>query len=64
MDLAFTKMFGGFSDDFYRGYEEISPPEDGFSDRVQIYNLYPLLVHVNLFGGHYISSLRNFLRQF
>jgi fructosamine-3-kinase len=64
MDLAFTKMFGGFSDDFYRGYEEISPPEDGFSDRVQIYNLYPLLVHVNLFGGHYISSLTNFLRQF
>lgn len=64
MDLAFTKMFGGFSDSFYRGYEEISTLENGFNDRVQIYNLYPLLVHVNLFGGHYISSFNNVLRQF
>ncbi len=64
MDLAFTRMFGGFSEDFYRGYKSVSPLEPGFSERVPIYNLYPLLVHVNLFGGHYTSQLEQILHQF
>ena len=64
MDLAFTKMFGGFSGDFYKGYELESPLEAGFSNRVPIYNLYPLLVHVNLFGGHYSSQFNTILRKF
>jgi fructosamine-3-kinase len=64
MDLAFTKMFGGFSGDFYEGYESETPLMPGFSKRVPIYNLYPLLVHVNLFGGHYISQFNSILRKF
>ena len=64
MDLAFSKMFGGFSPDFYRGYESVSPLENGFDKRVPVYNLYPLLVHVNLFGGHYISQTESVLSQF
>jgi len=64
MDLAFTKMFGGFSGDFYKGYESESTLEAGFSNRVPIYNLYPLLVHVNLFGGHYTSQFNTILRKF
>ncbi|WP_069131999.1 fructosamine kinase family protein [Rhodohalobacter halophilus] len=64
MDLAFTKMFGGFSGEFYSGYESESTLEAGFSDRVPIYNLYPLLVHVNLFGGHYVSQLNTILKNF
>lgn len=64
MDLAFSKMFGGFSDDFYRGYESIQPIEPGFEERVPVHNMYPLLVHVNLFGGHYTSQLHTFLRKF
>jgi len=64
MDLAFTKMFGGFSSEFYRGYESELPLEPGFSERVPIYNLYPLLVHVNLFGGHYTSQFNSTLRNF
>lgn len=64
MDLAFSKMFGGFSADFYRGYESVSPLENGFNERVPIYNLYPLLVHVNLFGGHYISQTKGVLDRF
>lgn len=64
MDLAFTKMFGGFSGDFYEGYESETPLAPGFSKRVPIYNLYPLLVHVNLFGGHYISQFNSILRKF
>lgn len=64
MDLAFTRMFGGFSEEFYRGYESVSPLEKGFSKRIPFYNLYPLLVHVNLFGGHYISQAEQVLKLF
>ena len=64
MDLAFSKMFGGFSPDFYSGYESVSPLENGFDERVPIYNLYPLLVHVNLFGGHYITQAESVLGKF
>ncbi|NBB88515.1 MAG: phosphotransferase [Bacteroidetes bacterium] len=61
MDLAFSHMFGGFSAAFYEGYEAVSPLEPGFEERVDIHNLYPLLVHVNLFGGHYANQLRRVL---
>lgn len=64
MDLAFSHMFGGFSDEFYRGYESVSPMESGFPERIPIHNLYPLLVHVNLFGGHYASQCTRFLQKF
>ncbi len=64
MDLAFSKMFGGFSADFYEGYWSVTPPEPGFEERVPIYNLYPLLVHVNLFGGHYVSQAEGVLGRF
>lgn len=64
MDLAFSKMFGGFSVEFYDGYESVSPTEAGFSERVPLYNLYPLLVHVNLFGGHYTSQAAAVLKNY
>ena len=64
MDLAFSKMFGGFSADFYRGYESVAPLEPGFEERVAVYNLYPLLVHVNLFGGHYTTQAIQLLNKF
>ena len=64
MDLAFSKMFGGFTREFYSGYESVSPLDANFEERVPIYNLYPLLVHVNLFGGHYISQAKSVLNRF
>ncbi|NBC03334.1 MAG: phosphotransferase [Bacteroidetes bacterium] len=64
MDLAFTKMFGGFSTSFYDGYKSVTPLEDDFSNRVPIYNLYPLLVHVNLFGGHYVSQFERIVGRY
>lgn len=64
MDLAFSKMFGGFSGEFYEGYKSVQFLEPGFTERVPIYNLYPLLVHVNLFGGHYISQANRILKRF
>ena len=63
-ELAFTTLFGGFGRDFYSGYEESWPLQPGFSERRDIYNLYPLLVHVNLFGGMYVSQTESILRRF
>ncbi|MGF1670494.1 MAG: fructosamine kinase family protein, partial [Balneolaceae bacterium] len=56
MELSFTKMFGGFSPEFYDAYAFEKKPAPGFNNRVPVYNLYPLLVHVNLFGGHYATE--------
>jgi len=62
VDLAMTKLFGGFSNDFYEGYESIWPIKESAINRVQIYNLYHLLNHANMFGGSYknqcISTLQ------
>lgn len=64
MDLAFTRMFGGFSTEFYEGYKSVTPIEKGFESRISVYNLYPLLVHVNLFGGGYAGQAEQFLNRF
>ena len=63
-ELAFTKLFGGFDDRFYWAYNEAFPLQDDFEERVGIYNLYPLLVHVNLFGTGYVSGVERILKQF
>ena len=63
-DLAMTRLFGGFSGDFYSAYEEAFPLPPGAERRVDLYNLYPLLVHVNLFGGSYVHSVEGILRVF
>jgi protein-ribulosamine 3-kinase len=63
-ELAFTKLFAGFDDRFYEAYHETFPLQDGFSERIAIYNLYPLLVHVNLFGSGYVSGVERVLKQF
>jgi protein-ribulosamine 3-kinase len=57
MDLAFSRMFGGFEEEFYQSYETVFPLEPGFEERIPIYNLYPLLVHLLLFGKSYLSGI-------
>lgn len=57
VDLAFSRMFGGFDPRFYEAYEEVFPLESGFEQRVEVYNLYPLLVHLLLFGESYLSGI-------
>ena len=64
MDLAMTKLFGGFDSQFYEGYNDAFPLEPGFESRVEIHNLYPLLVHVNLFGGGYAQQVKSILSRF
>ncbi len=60
-DLAMTELFGGFGAEFYSAYESINPLKEGYENRREIYNLYHLLNHLNLFGGGYLYSVRNIL---
>ena len=64
IDLAMTKLFGGFNEEFYSAYQIAYPIQPGFNKRVDVYNLYPLLVHVNLFGGSYAGQLKNILKYY
>ncbi|MDX1453012.1 MAG: fructosamine kinase family protein [Oleiphilaceae bacterium] len=64
IDLAMTQLFGGFPEVFYRAYLEANPLEPGWRERLPLYNLYPLLNHLVLFGGSYLSGVRRVLRQF
>ena len=64
MEIAFTELFGRFGSDFYSSYIETWPLETGFNSRKDIWNLYPILVHVNLFGGSYVSSARSILNHY
>lgn len=57
MELGMTLMFGGFDREFYRGYEENYPLEKGWKERVQFTQLYPNLVHLNLFGTSYLGAI-------
>ncbi len=52
-DLAMTELFGGFGREFYAGYAAAWPLEPGYAQRKQLYNLYHILNHFNLFGGGY-----------
>ena len=64
MDLAMTLLFGGFPEAFYEGYHSEYPLQSGWRQRTDIHNLYPLLVHVNLFGGGYVASVASIVKRF
>lgn len=64
IELSFTQMFGGFDRLFYEYYSETFPLAPGFDNRVDIYNIYPHLVHVNMFGTSYLGGVTNVLRKF
>ena len=64
MDLAMMKLFGGFSDEVFRQYEELFPLEPGFQQRIPLWQLYYLLVHLNIFGGSYLSRVQVILKSY
>jgi fructosamine-3-kinase len=64
IELSFTRMFGGFDQSFYESYQDDYPLNPGFEDRVDIYNLYPYLVHVNLFGNSYLGGVERVINRF
>ena len=63
-ELAMTELFGGYRDSFYEAYHEINPIDRGYQDRRDLYNLYHLLNHLNLFGGSYLDSVQRILKKY
>lgn len=63
-DIAMTQLFGGFAPQFYDAYKNVNPIEKGYSDRRDLYNLYHLLNHLNLFGGSYLMSVLGIVRRY
>jgi fructosamine-3-kinase len=57
IDLAMMRLFGGFSEAVFSAYHEAFPLSPGHAERVPLYQLYPLLAHVNLFGSAYLPQL-------
>ena len=60
-DIAMTGLFGGFGSDFYAAYQACSPLADGYQLRHDLYNLYHMLNHLNLFGGGYLSRCEDMI---
>lgn len=57
VDIAMTELFGGFDGRFYEAYKEAGGMEPGYADRRDLYNLYQLLNHLNIFGGGYYGAV-------
>jgi fructosamine-3-kinase len=65
IELAFSTLFGTFGEPFFRRYAELRPMRPGFFEvRRDLYNLYPLLVHVRLFGGGYRGQVARIVSRF
>lgn len=62
-DIAMTELFGGYSDQFYAGYEAEWPLDAGYPQRKKLYHLYHVLNHFNLFGGFYAQQAERLLRE-
>jgi fructosamine-3-kinase len=64
IELAFSTLFSTFGEPFFRRYSEIRPIRpDFFEVRRDLYNLWPLLVHVRLFGGGYVRQVERILKS-
>jgi len=64
MDLAMTKLFGGFEFAFYDGYQTEYPLSPGYEERFKLCQLYPILVHALLFQGDYVRQAKSLLDRF
>ncbi len=63
-DLAMTRLFGGFPQSFYNSYDETFPLEQGWQYRENIYMLYHVMNHLNLFGGGYYSQTLSLMKSY
>jgi len=64
IDLGMMRLFGGFSERVFEAYGEAFPLSPGASERVALCQLYPLLVHANLFGGSYVGSVERIVSKY
>jgi len=62
VDIAMTKLFGGFRKEFYEEYHRIFPIKYGFEIRIIIYNFYHILNHANMFGGGYLKLVKDYVQ--
>jgi fructosamine-3-kinase len=60
-DIAMTELFGGFSPDFYAAYNSAWPLDSGYEVRKELYNLYHILNHLNLFGDSYLGQAQGMI---
>lgn len=63
-DLAMTELFGGFPKKFYDAYKESNPLEKGYEERRDLYNLYHILNHLNLFGENYKNAAISIVQEY
>ncbi|RYG74260.1 fructosamine kinase [Lentibacillus lipolyticus] len=63
-ELAFTELFGGYAGDFYKAYQDRFPLSPDYEDVKPVYQLYYLLVHLNIFGEAYGSSVDTILKRY
>ena len=63
-DLAMTELFGGFPQVFYEAYRQVRPIQPGYEERRDLYNLYQLLNHLNLFGPSYLSAVQSVVAEY
>ena len=63
-ELAMTELFGGNPQSFYDAYHEVTPIDSGYHDRRDLYNLYHMLNHLNLFGATYLGSVQRILNRY
>jgi fructosamine-3-kinase len=61
LDLGMMRLFGGFGARVFAAYDEAFALAQGHEERIPLYQLYFLLVHVNLFGGSYVASVERAL---
>lgn len=64
MDIGMTGLFGGFPAEFYTAYQQGYPLTNDWQQRLPIAQLYPVLVHAVLFGGHYIARAKQIMQQY
>ncbi len=62
-DIAMTELFGGFGPEFYAAYQHCLPLDPGYKTRKQLYNLYHILNHLNLFGSGYLSQAERIMQN-
>ncbi|HEU0225184.1 MAG TPA: fructosamine kinase family protein [Steroidobacteraceae bacterium] len=62
-ELAMTRLFGGFGPRFYAAYDQAWPPDPGRAARQDLYNLYHVLNHLNLFGGGYRAQAESMVER-
>ena len=63
VDIAMTRLFGNFQNEFYEEYSKIIPNKKGFENRITIYNFYHILNHAIMFGGSYFYQVRDYIKK-